>query len=339
MLELVMQPLAEWRDDARVEEICINGLGVVHVRRGGVFASFDVAMDYDDLYDIAILAGALRKQDIGERRPLLSCDFAGGRLQSVLPPCVPHGTVSHTIRRLGTFVAPLSAVPGRYNTERWNMWTRRREAQAASMAHVLAVYDTGDLPAFLAAIVAARFNILLCGGTGSGKTSMSRTLTALIDPAERVLTIEDALELVVPQPNHVRLLYSKGDLSGANIGPMQLLEATLRMRPDRVLLQELRDPEAAYVYINEVMTGHPGSITTIHGRNAAQAMARLFTLVKGSPEGRSYDDATLLHMISHAVDVVIPFETAGTTYSIREVWLAADAARRGERFHDLMQDV
>ena len=149
-------------------------------------------------------------------------------------------------------------------------------------------------------------------------------------------TIEDALELVVPHGNCVRLLYSKGGLTVGGVTADALLQATLRMRPDRVLLQELRD-DAAWVYLNEVMTGHPGSLTTIHGADAPQAMRRLFNLVKGTPQGAAYGDDTLAVMIGSAVDAIVPLHNDAGTYSIREVWFADDAARRGEAAADLLR--
>lgn len=157
-----------------------------------------------------------------------------------------------------------------------------------------------------------------------------------IDPNERLVTIEDTLELVIPQPNHVRLLYSKDDIGLSHVTAEGLLQASLRMRPDRVLVQELRD-EAAGTYINEVVSGHPGSITSIHGKDAPQAFKKLFSLVKGSPHFQSWDDATLIELLATAVDVIIPFENKGSSYTIGEVWLAADAERRGSTASDLLR--
>ena len=95
-----------------------------------------------------------------------------------------------------------------------------------------------------------------------------------------------------------------------------------------MLVQELRD-EAAGTYINEVVSGHPGSITSIHGKDAPQGFKKLFSLVKGSPHFQSWDDATLIELLATAVDVIIPFENKGSSYAIGEVWFAADAERRG----------
>ena len=158
---------------------------------------------------------------------------------------------------------------------------------------------------------------------------MSKTLIGAIPGHERLITIEDTLELVIPQPNHVRLLYSKDNIGLSRITAESLLQASLRMKPDRVLVQELRD-DAAWTYINEVVSGHPGSITTIHGRNPQQAFKRLFALVKGSPQGGQWDDNTLMDFLSSAVDVIIPFQNEGSGLRHRRGLVRAGcrAARR-----------
>lgn len=336
-LSYLMQPLASWLEDAATEEICINRPGELFVRQRGVFRKEDVPLTYFDLEDIATLAGALRKQDVGPRNPLCATELPGGeRLQICMPPAVPAGTLSLTIRKPGSSVAPLAALAGRYRSERWNQWGRRKEGEARDYAELLALYDAGDLEAFLEKSVQARLTILLCGATGSGKTTMSKTLIGAIPAHERLITIEDTLELVIRQPNHVRLLYSKDQIGLARVSPESLLQASLRMKPDRVLLQELRD-DAAWTYVNEVVSGHPGSITTIHGRDPEQAFKRLFALVKGSPQGGQWDDRTLAEFLTAAIDVIVPFYNEGALYEIREVWFAPDAARRGESAAHLLK--
>jgi len=246
-----------------------------------------------------------------------------------MPPAVPAGTLSMTIRKPGSSVASLASLASRYHANRWNKWDGRKAAVLRDYQELLALYDSGDLHGFLEMAVRARLTILLCGATGSGKTTMSKTLISAIPNAERLITIEDTLELVIVQPNHVRLLYSKDNIGLSRVTAEALLQASLRMKPDRILLQELRD-DAAWTYINEVVSGHPGSITTIHGRNPEQAFKRLFALVKGSPQGGQWDDRTLMEFLASAVDLIIPFHNEGTFYEIGEVWFAPDAARRGE---------
>ena len=336
LLTFLMQPLASWLDDPATEEICINRPGELFVRQRGQFRVEAGALDYAALEDIATLAGALRKQDVGPRSPLCATELPGGeRLQICMPPAVPAGTLSITIRKPGGSVATLDSLVSRYQVAGWNNWASRKEAQR-DFAALLALYDAGDIKTFLERAVQARLTILLCGATGSGKTTMSKTLISAIPEQERLITIEDTLELVIPQPNHVRLLYAKDNIGLARVTPEMLLQASLRMKPDRILLQELRD-DAAWTYINEIVSGHPGSITTIHGRDPAQAFRRLFALVKGSPQGGRWDDRTLMEFLSAAVDLIIPFHNEGAVYEIGEVWFAADAARRGETAAHLLR--
>jgi type IV secretion system protein VirB11 len=337
-LRHVMAPVLPWLDDPATEEIAINRPGEAFVRQRGVFSRHPLPLDYDDLEDIAILAGALRKQDVGPRAPLCSTELPGGeRLQICLPPAVPAGTASLTIRRPGTKVSALGTVAGRYETRRWNRWDERRDSEARQSLEVLACYDAGDIEAFLSACVRNRLTTLLCGATGSGKTTMGKTLIAEIPQDERLITIEDTLELVIPHENHVRLLYSKSGQGLGGVTAEHLLQASLRMRPDRILLGEMRD-DAAWTYLTEAVSGHPGSISTIHGATPVQAFKKLFSLIKGSPQGSALEDRTLVEMLSAAIDVIIPFRTSGTVYEIGEVWFAADARRRGETVANLLSE-
>lgn len=336
LLQHLLSPLDPWLEDPATEDIAINRPGEVWIRQRGAWLRHDVALDGEALEEIAILAGSLRKQEVGALSPLCATELPDGeRLQICLAPAVPQGTVSLTIRKHENRVAPLSKLGGRYRAKDWNRWRNLRASR--DMTELLALYDTGDLEGFLGAAVRARLNMLLCGRTGSGKTTLSKSVLAAIDTTERLITIEDTLELMVLQPNAVRLLYSKDGLSGADVGPEALLQASLRMRPDRVLLQELRD-DAAWTYVNEVVSGHPGSITTIHGHGATEGFRRLFALAKSSPKGAALQDSTLIGLIAAAIDVIIPLEESGGVFGIGSVWFAADAARRSETAADLLRE-
>src|SRR5262249_34020248 len=142
-----------------------------------------------------------------------------------------------------------------------------------------------DYEGFLKHAVRAKKNIIVSGPTGSGKTTFTKALIREIPPEERLITIEDAAELILTEhANHVRLFYSKGDQGQAKLAPKQLLEACLRMRPDRILLAELRSDEA-FEYLRNANSGHPGSITSVHASSAALAFEQLTLLVKQSPSG------------------------------------------------------
>ena len=142
------------------------------------------------------------------------------------------------------------------------------------------LHAAGEWAEFLQLAVRLRKNILVSGPTGSGKTTLTKGLVLEIPSDERLVVLEDAAELsLTSHPNSVRLLYSKDGQGLARVSAKQLLEASLRMRPDRILLAELRGEEA-YYYLRNVNSGHPGSITSIHASSAQLAFEQLTLLVK-----------------------------------------------------------
>lgn len=193
--------------------------------------------------------------------------------------------------------------------------TGRRQARCIAVAHPDRLYVTD-------------------GFVVTHNTTLLKSLMREVPEGERIVTVEDAAELVVPQPNAVRLLYSHG--GAGTVTAEDLMVAALRMRPDRIPLQEVRTGEAAWVYLNGIMTGHPGSPTTIHGRTPAEAFRRMFALCKGTPGGGAMDDARLARMIADAVDVIIPLRSEAGAFRVGEVWFKGDAARRGETAADLL---
>jgi len=147
-----------------------------------------------------------------------------------------------------------------------------------------------------------------------------------IPPDERLITIEDARELVLDRhPNHVRLFYSKDDQGLAHVTPKQLLESCLRMKPDRILLSELRSEEA-FDYLRNVNSGHPGSITSVHAASAELAFEQLVLLVKQSRAGAELARADIKSLLYLLVDVVIQFGVDGRRRYVKEVFY--DPARK-----------
>src|SRR5207302_9813444 len=168
--------------------------------------------------------------------------------------------------------------------------------------------------------VRSRQNILVSGPTGSGKTTWTKALIREIPTEERLVTIEDAQELVLDRhPNHVRLFYSKDDQGLARVTPKQLLEACLRMKPDRILLAELR-AEEAFDYLRNVNSGHPGSITSIHAGSCELAFEQLVLLVKQSAGGRELARGDIKSLLYLLVDVVIQFGLERHERFIKEIW-------------------
>jgi type IV secretion system protein VirB11 len=327
LLEFLMRPLEPWLEDPATEDIAINRPGEAWVYQHGTWRCDRVPLDYEDLESIAILAGALRRQDVGSESPLLDEKLPDGeRLCVCLPPAVPHGTISLTLRKHQDTVIPLSEVNDRYRTERWAEW--RSERTVRNLDRPMAAYAAGDFENFLRVAVQEHLNILFAGPTGVGKTTLGKSVIDAIDRSERVITIEDTEELGGLPPNHVRLLYARHD---AGFGHEELLQTTMRMRPKRIILGELRD-DAAMTWVKYICTGHPGAVTTIHGSSAGEAFRRLYQLVKSTPDGVAIDDKTLLGMLADAIDVIIPLheiDAGPQSRGIGAVWFAGDARRRG----------
>src|SRR4030081_786152 len=181
----------------------------------------------------------------------------------------------------------------------------------------------------MAAPVWSLKKIVVSGPTGSGKTTWTKALIREIPSDERLITIEDAQELVLDRhANHVRLFYSKDDQGLARVTPKQLLEACLRMKPDRILLAELR-AEEAFDYLRNVNSGHPGSITSVHAASAELAFEQLVLLVKQSIGGRELARADIKNLLYLLVDVVVQFGVERHERFIKEIWYEPKRRRRG----------
>lgn len=164
-------------------------------------------------------------------------------------------------------------------------------------------FDNGEFKSFFEAAVKAKMNILLVGGTGSGKTTVMKALVDQYPKNKRLFTIEDVHELDLPyHPNHVNLFYQKG---GAT--PKKVIEACMRMKPDHVFLAELRGNEA-WSYLEALNTGHSGSITTIHANDCKSAYSRLADLVKQSEVGQTLDYEYIINVVKKSIDVIAYFE-------------------------------
>jgi type IV secretion system protein VirB11 len=312
---LLIEPIQAWLDDPHVTEICINRPGEVWVERRGQWQLYPVpSLDFGTLDSIATLAAAMTNQDVGPDHPLCATALPDGeRMQICRPPAVGSGLVSITIRRPSSFKPTLGILEGKGLFRQ----AACHEAQDATMADA---YHAGDCQAFLSAAVLGRKNILLCGATGSGKTTLARALIEEIPSGERLITIEDTPEWeAIPQRNRVALFYSKGDQGSARVRSEDLLEASLRMRPDRVLMQELRDG-AAFAYLRGVVAGHPGSITTLHAQSAAGAFDALRLMVRQHPAGATLADADIRALLSQMVDIVVHCERRGNAFRVSELW-------------------
>lgn len=324
-LELTLRGLRPILADRNVTEICINrpGEAYVETREGWHCVPLGFA-SYDWCLGLAKLVANSTRQRVDAESPLLSGALPGGeRIQIVLPPATTTGTIAITIRRPADQAWTLDEL-----TRRGIFRTTRRadERPDETESELLRLLQAREYRAFMRLAVVSRKNILVSGPTGSGKTTFTKALIREIAGDERLITIEDARELVLDRhPNHVRLFYSKDDQGLARVTPKQLLESCLRMKPDRILLAELRGEEA-FDYLRNVNSGHPGSITSIHAASADLAFEQLVLLVKQSRAGQELAREEIRNLLFLLIDVVVQFGVEHRERCIKEVWY--DPARK-----------
>ncbi len=296
-----LEPLRPMLAESDTTDIYINRPGEIwRERLGGDIACLPMPMlDRDYLQRLARQVAVYSHQGLSRAHPLLGASLPdGARIQIVMPPATQRH-IAVAIRRHRAEALPLAS----YVLEP----AARRDGVAA---------PTGDLAAYLAEAVRQRRNIIISGGTSSGKTTLLNSLLVEIPLTDRLITIEDAAELRPSHTNRVQLIAARGGQGEANVGPNDLLEAALRMRPDRILLGELRGAEA-YTFLRAVNTGHPGSITTIHADNAEGALKQLVIMILQGAHNLDYANAYAL--VTSMIDIVVHIERIDNRRCVSEV--------------------
>jgi pilus assembly protein CpaF len=275
-------PLEVLLADPAVEEVMVNGPGTVYIERGGRIEPTDVAFaDEEELRNAIerILAPLGRRVD--ELSPMVDARLAdGSRVNVVIPPLAIDGPLV-SIRRFGA---------------------RRPGPDELVALGTLTVVQREALEA----AVGGHRSILVSGGTGSGKTTLLNALSSFIDPAERVVTIEDAAELRLQQPHVVRLESRPAGIEGrGEVSIRDLLRNALRMRPDRIVIGEVRGAEALDL-LTALNTGHDGALSTVHANSPADALSRLETLALMAGVGLPH--AAVAEQVQRGIDLVVHLE-------------------------------
>lgn len=303
-LSAYLEPFARFLSDPRVTEVMVNRPGEAFLELAGGAMRRVEAPGIDDVL-LARLAGQIARvsrQAISREHPLLSATLPSGeRVQIVGPPATRrHWAIA--IRRHVEAELSVEDFAGPEGFSAVEVW--RDAALSETDSALLHLLERRDLARFFSLAVKAKKTMLISGGTSTGKTSLLNALLRFAPSAERIITVEDAAEIRLSHANAVGLIAVKGETGEARVDVDDLLAASLRMRPDRIILGELRGREAA-AFLRAINTGHPGSITTIHADspNGAFEQIALMALQAGLPLSRGETIAYVRSIIDIAVQV------------------------------------
>lgn len=253
---------------------------------------------------LATLIATFNRKKISKLNPILSGELPGKqRVQVVMPPACTPNTVSMTIRRHSPTILGLDELKAGGSFEVY----RARPAGLQDFEHeLLELLGRGDVDAFLRLAVRTHRNIGITGATGSGKTVVTNALIREIPLTERLITIQDVAELRPPHANVVELFFSREEEGGHAVSAKFLLASSLRMKPDRLIVAEIRGDEA-WEYLKALGTGHRGSITTWHADSEREAFDQLAAFVKDSRTGAHLDVQYVKHRIHATIDIVLHY--------------------------------
>lgn len=303
-LDKALERLKPFLADERVSEISVNRPGELFVERlgvGGMERVVDPQFSTDWIRTLSERVAGSTNQVVNDEHPILSASLpTGERFQCVLPPAAPDGGAI-SIRKQVIHDIGLDIYKDRGAFEETKVG---RQLTLSAAEEELAAMMQGDVDAmlFLRTAVRSRVSIAVSGGTSTGKTTFLNALLKEVPDEERIVTIEDTRELKPITPNTVALLASKGDQGRAKVTPQELLEASLRMRPDRLMLGELRGAEA-FSFLQAINTGHPGSLTTVHANSARSAYDRLALMVMQS--GVALEKQEIIDYLKEVIPVVV----------------------------------
>ena len=308
-LDAYLEPFRRWLDRDSVTEILVNRPGEVWIEDSAVLGMRRIeASEIDDrlVQRLAEQVARVSHQGINREHPLLGATLPdGARVQF----CGPPATRKHwamAVRRHRRLDLPLDA---------YDSGPIEHAAEAP-------LPDADREPiAFLRAAIAAKKTILISGGTSTGKTTFLNSMLGEIPPEERVVLVEDTPELRLPGANGVGLVAVKGELGEARITPNDLLQSALRLRPDRIVLGELRGAESVS-FLRAINTGHPGSFSTIHANSLRGALEQLALMVMQTGIGLSRTDT--IEYAASVIDIIVQLRREGGRRRITAIANSAD---------------
>jgi type IV secretion system protein VirB11 len=333
-----LRPLREQLDAEGVLEVCVNRPGellVETVKGWRIVAAPDMTLER--CLSLATAVATYCDQQVNQERPLLSATLPSGeRIQFVIPPAVTRGTVSVTVRKPSHLIKRLDDFERDGLFERTATVTRTASSDLLPFEQELvSLNEARRYAEFLRLAVRRHQTIVVSGKTGSGKTTFMKGLVEEVPKHERLITIQDTAELTLPNhPNVVHLFYSKDAQGTARVTAKSLLEACLRMKPDRIFLAEVRGDECFY-FVRLAASGHPGSITSVHAGSCALALEQMSLMIRESGGGHGLRMNEIKWLLGIVIDVIVQFDRDERGRFISELFYEPRRQRLG-RWDDSM---
>lgn len=324
-----LELLRPFLDNSENTEIVINRPGqvITESRNGWTYADVpELTHDYCD--HLATLTATWSNQRLSQEEPLLSATLPQGeRVQIAIPPVTRDGCISFTIRKPSTVDFSLDDYQEQGFFDECEDFT---DDLSDNEKKLVELKEQRRFKEFLELAVATRQNIIVSGSTGSGKTTFFRSLLKLVPDDERLLSIEnvDELGLYKTHSNTTSLFYSAGGQGVSPISQQQLLESSLRMKPDRIFVAELIRGDEAFYYLRNVNSGHPGSITTMHANSAKLAIEQLVIFLKESSAGATLARDEIKQLLFMCVDIIVQIKNVRGKRVVTEIYYDPEFKRR-----------
>jgi type IV secretion system protein VirB11 len=319
-LQSFLSPFEEYFSRDGVTEVIVNRPYEVWVEQYGTFSAYQIALlDFKHLRGLATLVAQSTEQMISEEKPVLSATLPNGyRIQIVIPPACESGTIGYAIRKPSALQWSLDD----YERMKCFDQTEIKAQEDDSNNILLGLLNKKNIKDFLKKAVNFKKNIIISGGTSTGKTTFTNAVIKSINTEERIITIEDAREInLSSHKNRLHLLASKGGQGRANVTTQDLVEACLRLRPERIIVGELRGAEA-FSFLRAINTGHPGSVSTLHADSPAMAIEQLKLMVMQA--GLGMPPSEIKDYILQVVDIIVQLKRgANSVRYISEIYFKA----------------
>ena len=308
----LLAPLEPWLNDAEVSEILLNVPGEIWAEKKGQLENAKVPeLTPMHLTRLFQLVANENHDKITAVTPLLSGSLSdGSRVQLVVPPTAKHHAFSIRRKTVNNFTLD------NYNQQNFysqavvaNLEDESIDALPESEKNLIELFAYEQWDEFIKSAILLKKNIVISGGTSSGKTTYLNACLRHIDNSDRIITLEDTREIETPHPNQVQLLASKGEQGMAKVTMQDLVQCCLRLRPDRIIMGEIRGAEIMD-FVSACSTGHEGSITSIHANNPRIAFMRMTQMYKLN-NVPSMSDADILRELHSVIDIV--FQIGKTT--------------------------